>query len=41
VITKVDLDRPNRMVRAGFGKNNGRWFARVDLWWFGIRFTFD
>jgi hypothetical protein len=41
MITKIPLDPPNRMVRAGFGKNNGHWFARVDLWWAGFRFTFN
>jgi hypothetical protein len=25
------------MLRVGFGKNEGRWFARVDLWWKGFR----
>jgi hypothetical protein len=33
----IRLDRNNRMLRVGFGKNNGRWFFRIDLWFFGIR----
>lgn len=33
----VPLDKDNRMLRAGFGKNDGRWFARVDFWFFGLR----
>ena len=38
-LTKIELDRDNRMLRAGFGKNEGRWFARVDLWCVGFRIT--
>lgn len=38
-ITRIILDKPNRMVRAGMGKNNGAWFARVDLWFIGYRLT--
>ena len=37
--TKLPLDKDNRMLRAGFGKNNGAWFVRVDLWCIGIRIT--
>ncbi len=40
-LTKLTLDQSNRMVRAGLGKNNGKWFARVDLWWVGLRLTKD
>jgi hypothetical protein len=36
-LTKIDLDKDNRMLRVGFGKNEGRWFARVDLWFVGFR----
>ena len=25
------------MLRFGFGKHDGTWFMRLDLWWFGIR----
>ena len=35
--TKIPLDANNRMLRVGFGKHDGRWFARVDLWFFGVR----
>lgn len=38
-LTKIPLDPLNRMLRAGFGKHDGHWFARVDLWWFGVRVT--
>jgi len=37
-ITKIPLDSNNRMLRIGFGKHNGEWFFRVDLWWVGYRF---
>ena len=36
-ISKIKLDKDNRMLRVGFGKNEGRWFARVDLWFAGWR----
>ena len=36
-MTIIKLDSNNRMLRIGFGKNHGRWFARVDLWFIGIR----
>ena len=35
----IPLDSNNRMLRAGFGKNRGKWFARVDLWFFGVRLS--
>ena len=38
-LTKIDLNRENRMLRIGFGKNEGKWFARVDLWCVGFRIT--
>ena len=38
-LTKIELDSRNRMVRIGFGKNDGNWFARVDLWFVGVRIT--
>jgi hypothetical protein len=38
-ITRLPLDSANRMIRVGFGLNDGRWFARVDLWWVGFRLT--
>jgi len=39
MITKLDLDEKNRMVRLGIGLHDGKWFARVDLWWVGFRLT--
>ena len=38
-MSKIVLDEANRMIRLGFGKNNGRWFARVDLWFVAFRLT--
>ena len=38
-LTKINLDQNNRMLRIGFGRNEGRWFARVDLWYVGIRLS--
>jgi hypothetical protein len=35
----IVLDQKNRMLRAGFGLHDGKWFARVDLWFMGFRFT--
>jgi len=37
MFSKISLDKQNRMLRFGFGKHNGTWFMRLDLWWFGIR----
>lgn len=37
-IDKIILDRNNRMLRIGFGKHEGEWFLRIDLWWRGYRF---
>ena len=37
-ITKIELDKENRMLRIGFGKNKGSWFFRIDLWAVGYRF---
>lgn len=37
-MTVIPLDRDNRMARIGFGEHDGRWFARIDLWFFGVRF---
>lgn len=39
MITRISLDKSNRMLRVGVGKNNGKWFARIDLWWKGWRLT--
>ena len=38
-LTKIDLDKANRMLRIGVGKNDNNWFARVDLWCVGFRIT--
>ena len=38
-LTKINLDKQNRMLRIGFGKNDGLWFARLDLWCVGFRIT--
>jgi hypothetical protein len=38
-LTKIKLDHQNRMLRMGVGKNEGNWFARVDLWYIGFRIT--
>ncbi len=35
--TKIGLDKDNRMLRAGIGKHQAHWFARVDLWCVGLR----
>jgi len=34
---KIPLSKNNRMLRLGFGKNEGRWFGRIDLWFYGFR----
>lgn len=38
-LTKIHLDKNNRMLRIGFGNNEGNWFARVDFWFIGFRIT--
>jgi hypothetical protein len=38
-LTKITLNKDNRMLRLGIGKNDGNWFARVDLWCVGYRIT--
>lgn len=38
-LDRINLDENNRMVRFGFGKNEGRWFVRIDLWSSGWRLT--
>ena len=37
MITKINMDQDNRMLRIGFGLNAGRPFFRIDLWWIGYR----
>lgn len=39
MITRIDLDKDDRMLRFGFGKNKGKWFVRIDLWVVGYRLT--
>jgi hypothetical protein len=34
----IPLDENNRMFRIGFGKNKGRWFVRIDLWFLELGF---
>ena len=36
-IDKIPLDKNNRMLRIGFGKHEGQWFFRIDLWFKGWR----
>ena len=36
---KIPLNKDNRMLRIGFGKNDGNWFARVDLWCVAFRIS--
>jgi hypothetical protein len=36
-LEKIPLDKDNRMLRIGFGKNKGQYFLRVDLWFAGFR----
>lgn len=38
-LTKIRLNRDNRMLRMGFGKHKGHWFFRVDLWSVAYRVT--
>lgn len=38
-LTKIPLDTNNRMIRIGIGKNEGNWFARIDLWFVGYRLS--
>ena len=40
-ITKIKLDVNNRLARFGFGKHDGKWFIRVDLWFVGYRLKKD
>lgn len=40
-LTKISLDEQNRMLRIGFGKHDGLWFFRIDLWWVGYRIKYE
>ena len=33
----VRMSKDNRKLRIGFGKREGSWFFRVDLWFVGFR----
>lgn len=37
LFTVIPLDKQNRMLRLGIGKNKNRWFIRVDLWFVALR----
>lgn len=37
---KIPLDAKNRMLRAGLGFHEGKFFVRVDLWFSGFRISF-
>jgi hypothetical protein len=39
MIAWLPLDAKNRMLRFGFGLHDGHPFLRIDLWWFGVRFS--
>jgi hypothetical protein len=39
MLKRIPLDKNNRMLRLGFGKHDGKWFARLDLWFAGFRIT--
>ena len=36
-LTKIKLSHNNEMIRLGFGKHDGNWFIRIDLWTVGYR----
>jgi hypothetical protein len=38
-LNKIKLDKNNRMLRFGFGKHEGKWFIRIDIWFVGYRIT--
>lgn len=40
-LTTLNLDEKNRMLRFGFGFNDGNFFIRLDLWIKGYRITFS
>lgn len=35
--SRLYLAPENEMIRIGFGRNEGRWFFRIDLWRIGLR----
>lgn len=40
LLTVINLDPNNRMIRVGLGKWNSSFFIRIDLWYVGFRLTF-
>jgi len=38
-LVKIPLDTKNRMIRVGFGLHDGKFFIRIDLWFFGVRLS--
>lgn len=38
-VTKINLEKGNRMIRLGFGQHNYNWFVRIDLWCVAYRLT--
>lgn len=38
-LTKLDNIKGCEMIRIGFGRHDGHWFARIDLWSIGYRIT--
>lgn len=36
-LTKISHTKGNEIVRGGFGRHEGKWFIRIDLWWVGYR----
>lgn len=39
MFTVKTLSTDNRMLRAGIGKHQGRWFVRIDLWFVWLRLS--
>lgn len=39
MISRIPLASGDEMLRIGFGRNKGRWFARIDLWRVGWRWS--
>lgn len=33
----IPMDSSNRKARIGIGKNDGKWYFRIDAWWVGYR----
>jgi len=36
---KLILIKTNRSVRIGFGRHEGIWYVRIDLWFVGYRLS--